>query len=99
MDIVLWGILAIIFIILWILMWRAAGRRHKCRGCVHFAEQYITALRGEGLFRFGYCQRLVHDTWIVEPDISRECEGYEDAEKAKERMTAEEKEQRALSGR
>lgn len=76
-----------------------AGRRGKCRGCVHFAEQYITALRGEGLFRFGYCQRLVHDTPIVEPDIERECEWYEDAEKAKQRMPAEEKEQRTLSGR
>ena len=98
MDIVLWGLLAAIFIIL-ILMWRKAGRRHKCRDCRHFAEQYITSLHGEGLFRFGYCQRLVHDTPIVEPDIERECPWYLSTVEVTKEMPEEEKEQRALSGR
>ena len=100
MDIVLWGSLAAIFIIL-ILMWRKAGRRHKCRNCRHFAEHYITSLHGQGLFRFGYCQRLVHDTRIVEPDIDRECPFYEVVEVAEEaaRGTLEKKGSAAENGR
>ncbi len=77
MNIVLWGggIIAGIGVLLLLIFFRP--RRHKCRGCRHFAEQYITSLHGEGLFRFGYCQLVIYDTPIVEPDIGRKCEGFE----------------------
>lgn len=48
----------------------------KCRDCKFMEENYITALNGQGLFRFAYCQRLVHDCRVVEPDIERECEWF-----------------------
>lgn len=63
-------------IIAFILRWFRAARRRKCRHCSYFAEHYITALDGQGLFRFGYCQRLVHDCKVVEPDIERKCEEF-----------------------
>ena len=60
-------------------IWGWLRSRRQCRNCRHFAEQYITSLHGQGLFRFGYCQRLVYDCRIVEPDIDRECKDFEEA--------------------
>ncbi len=67
-------------ILLLFLIWLTAGRRRKCRkcrNCRHYAEHYITAFNGQGLFRFGYCQWQVNDTRMVEPDIARECPSFE----------------------
>ena len=56
----------------------------KCRDCKFRGENYITAFDGKGLFRFGYCQKLIHDCFIVEPDIERECGGFEGKEVVEE---------------
>lgn len=52
----------------------------KCRDCKHRGENCITSQQGIGLFTFSYCERLPHDCKIVEPDIDRECEGFEKIE-------------------
>ena len=82
--------LGVVITILLILMWRRIGRGRRCRNCRHFKEQYITSLHGQGLFRFGYCQQVIYDTRIVEPDIERECEWYEALEEVTQRMPEEE---------
>lgn len=50
----------------------------KCRDCQFRGENYLTALNGRGLYRFSFCQRLVHDCRIVDPDVERECEDFEE---------------------
>lgn len=65
-------------LILAVVLWLGVGRRRKCRNCRHFAEHYITAFDGQGLFRFGYCQRLIHDCQVVEPDVERECKEFKE---------------------
>ena len=75
MDIAL-AILGIAVIILLILVW-LRNRGVKCRDCLHFQENYITPIHGQGLYRLGYCQKEVHDCRTVEPDIKRKCRGYE----------------------
>ncbi len=57
--------------------WFRSRRRRRCRDCRHFAEHYITGMQGQGLYRFGYCQKLFHDCRIVEPDIERRCKDFE----------------------
>ena len=52
------------------------GRRRQCRRCFHFEEHYITTFDGQGLFRIGYCQRLIHDCKVVEADIDRRCKPF-----------------------
>ena len=48
----------------------------RCRDCIYQAEDWITGLNGHGLYRFNYCERLVHDLKIVEPEVERKCEGF-----------------------
>jgi len=103
LDIVLIVIGAVILNLLVLLVLtrlRTRGRK-RCRDCRHFAEQYITSLHGQGLFRFGYCQLVIYDTPIVEPDIGRVCDGYEVLEVLEEvtkGMPEAETEQRAPGG-
>jgi len=58
----------------------------KCRDCRFAGEAYVSSYSGAGLYKFTYCQRLVHDCRLVEPDIERECEWFEG--KDEERVTA-----------
>ena len=50
----------------------------KCRDCKFYEENWLTSLRGIGLYKFGYCQRLVHACKLVEPDIERDCAEFEE---------------------
>ena len=50
----------------------------KCRDCKFLEENFITSLQGQGIYRFGYCARVVYDCRMVEPDIDRECEWHEE---------------------
>jgi len=52
----------------------------KCRDCKFRGENYITAFDGKGLFRFSHCQRLIHDCFVVEPDMGRQCEDFKEVE-------------------
>lgn len=52
----------------------------KCRDCKFREEDYLTALHGRGIYRFAYCQRLIHDCKVVEADVERECEDFEEKE-------------------
>jgi len=61
-----------------IVKWLRSRRRRRCRNCRHFAEHYITGLNDQGLFRLGYCQNRVYDCRLVEPDIERRCEWFEE---------------------
>lgn len=38
----------------------------------------MTSLHSQGIYRFGYCQREVHDCKLVEPDIERPCGYFEE---------------------
>jgi len=68
-------VLSTIILIMLILIWLRAGRYKRCRDCRHFQENYMTALHGQGLYRFGCCQRLIYDCKLVDGDVEREC-GY-----------------------
>lgn len=37
----------------------------------------MTSLQGRGIYKFSYCQVLIHDCRVVDPDVERECEDYE----------------------
>ena len=50
----------------------------KCRDCKFRGEDYLTSLSGRGIYRFSYCQKLVHDCKVVDPDVGRECRDYEE---------------------
>jgi len=59
---------------------KGEGAMVRCRDCEFMGEDYITSLSGRGIYRFSYCQRLVHDCKVVEPDIERECEDFGERE-------------------
>ncbi len=50
----------------------------KCLGCRFVGENYLTALNEQGIFRFSYCNRVVWDCRVVDPDIDRECGDFEE---------------------
>ena len=50
----------------------------RCRDCKFCEEDWLTSLSGHGLYKFSYCQTLVHDCRVVEPDVERECEDFEE---------------------
>lgn len=47
----------------------------KCKDCQYVGEQYMTSYEGIGMYRFSYCNRVVSDCTVVDPDVDREC-GY-----------------------
>jgi hypothetical protein len=53
--------------------WLRTRRRHRCRECQHFGENWLNAQDGQGLYRFGFCWEKVHDTVLVDGDIPRSC--------------------------
>lgn len=53
----------------------------RCRDCKSREEDWLTSLSGHGLYRFSYCQRLVHDLRIVEPELKRKCTYFEKKKK------------------
>jgi len=48
----------------------------KCQDCEFRKEDYLTSLQGRGLYRFSYCQELVHDCKVVDPDVKRRCKVF-----------------------
>ena len=66
-------------ILMWlgVMMWLGAAQRVKCRDCAHFRENFITGYQGQGLYRFGYCQLLIYDCKMVDPDVERQCNDFE----------------------
>lgn len=53
----------------------ALDEMRYCRDCEFCEEDWLTSLSGHGLYRFSYCERLVHDLKVVEPEVKRRC-GY-----------------------
>lgn len=70
------AILTTIALIILLLVW--LGGRVKCRGCAHFNENFMVSYQGQGLYRFGYCQLLIHDCKVVDPDVERQCNDFEE---------------------
>jgi len=59
----------------------------KCRDCRFKDDNYITGIHGQGLYKFAYCQRLIHDCKVIDPDVERECEDFR--EKINENLPGE----------
>ena len=38
----------------------------------------MTGQYGQGLYQFSSCNKLVHDMRVVEPDIERDCQDFEE---------------------
>jgi len=47
-----------------------------CRNCKYYHENFMTSARGEGLYRFGYCDFTIYDLKLVDPDAMRYCEHF-----------------------
>jgi hypothetical protein len=58
-----------------LLIWLKTCRRHRCRDCGHFDENWLTSENGQ-LYRFGFCQLKVYDTVLVDGDVGRHCHAF-----------------------
>lgn len=54
----------------------------RCCNCRFVGHNFVTGLHGQGLYRFGTCERLPHDMKVADPDAVRECEFHEVKEDA-----------------
>jgi len=52
-------------------------RRRRCRDCHFCGEQWLSSPQGQGLYKFWFCEKLIYDLKVVEPDIERRCENFE----------------------
>ena len=50
----------------------------KCKDCKFKAEDYMTSYSGLGTYRFAFCSLVVYDLRIVDPDVERDCEAFQE---------------------
>lgn len=63
---------------LWQRLLSLFGKRTvRCKECLFCEEQWLSGLHGQGLYKFSFCQRLLHDCKVVDADVVRECEWFE----------------------
>jgi len=52
----------------------------KCKDCKFKAEDYMTSYSGLGTYMFAFCQLVIYDLRIVDPDVERDCVAFQQAE-------------------
>ena len=50
----------------------------KCRDCKFKAEDYMTSYSSFGIYRFAFCQLVIYALKLVDPDVERDCETFQE---------------------
>ena len=49
-----------------------------CKDCRFIGEDYLTSYSGIGTYRFAFCQLVIYALKLVDPDVERDCEAFQE---------------------